>query len=215
MKKNQKPTTESRKPDPVQEDLDEDGPVPRDYLPTAHEIPLTSIPIPPLPDPTTLPNEPLELVGEIGTVLTDTIIVRGGGGSSTGHSSATEKRHMVLDEGSLLLFDDRTPLGYIWETFGPTHLPHYIVRIARRSKAPEKTDEIEIDKSIEAANTVVDKATLSRPIYHLRSTSKFVFTAALSKFKGSDASNLHDEELPEHEQEFSDDEAEAAFKRSR
>lgn len=205
---------------PVELDLDEDGPpVPDDYIPTAHEIPLTSIPIPLLPDPATLPNDPLELVGEIGTILTDTIIVRGGGGSSNGYQTATEKRHAVLDEGSLLLFDDRTPLGYVWETFGPTNLPHYIVRVPRRIKAPAKTDgvepgEIKSDEVVNA-NALLDKATLSRPVYYLRSTSKFVFAEALTRLKGSDASNLHDEELSEHEQEFSDDEAEATFKRSR
>lgn len=204
---------------PVELDLDEDGPpVPDDYIPTAHEIPLTSIPIPLLPDPATLPNEPLELVGEIGTILTDTIIIRGGGSSNV-YQTAMEKRHAVLDEGSLLLFDDRTPLGYVWETFGPTNLPHYIVRVPRRIKAPAKTDGAETgeDKSDEVvnANALLDKATLSRPVYYLRSTSKFVFTEALTRLRGSDASNLHDEELSEHEQEFSDDEAEAAFKRSR
>lgn len=33
--------------------------------------------------------------------------------------------------------------------------------------------------------------------------------------KGSDASNVHDEEVGEDEVEFSDDEAEAAYKRHR
>lgn len=209
---------------PVEQDLDEDGPpVPDDYIPTAHEIPLTSIPIPVLPDPATLPNEPLELVGEIGTILSDTIIIRGGGngsgGPSVGYQTAAERRQAVLDEGSLLLFDDRTPLGYVWETFGPTSLPHYIVRVPRRIKAvPTEPDDVEPgeDTSNEVnVNALLDKVTLSRPVYSLRSTSKLVFTEALTKLKGSDASNLHDEELSEHEQEFSDDEAEAAFKRSR
>ncbi|GJJ12693.1 hypothetical protein Clacol_006937 [Clathrus columnatus] len=207
-----------RNPDLIEVDLDEDGPsVPNDYVPTTHEIPLISIPIPPLPDSSTLPDEPLELVGEIATILSDTIIVRGGGGSASGYTTAKERRDAVLDEGSLLLLDDRTSLGYVWETFGPTHLPHYIVRIPRRAKTPEVVNGAETDQTIEAANNnaLLDKATLFRPIYHMRSMSKFVFTETLSKLKGSDASNIHDEELPEHEQEFSDDEAEATFKRSR
>jgi H/ACA ribonucleoprotein complex non-core subunit NAF1 len=36
----------------------------------------------------------------------------------------------------------------------------------------------------------------------------------LKQSKGSDASNIHDEEPAEHELEFSDDEEEAAFKRA-
>ena len=43
--------------------------------------------------------------------------------------------------------------------------------------------------------------------------SNFVFLSQLKRLKGSDASNVHDEEPPEDELEFSDDEAEAAHKR--
>ena len=44
--------------------------------------------------------------------------------------------------------------------------------------------------------------------------STFVFTKALRAIKGSDASNLHDEEPDDVELEFSDDEMEAEHRRS-
>lgn len=45
--------------------------------------------------------------------------------------------------------------------------------------------------------------------------SNFVFPSQLAKLKGSDASNVHDEEIGVDEVEFSDDETEAAYKRQR
>lgn len=44
------------------------------------------------------------------------------------------------------------------------------------------------------------------------SKSKFVFVDHIKAFKGSDASNVYDEEPADDELEFSDDEAEAAYK---
>jgi H/ACA ribonucleoprotein complex non-core subunit NAF1 len=50
---------------------------------------------------------------------------------------------------------------------------------------------------------------VSRPVFHVPTRSKYVFVAELSRLRGSDASNVHDEEPGDHELEFSDDEAEA------
>lgn len=49
-------------------------------------------------------------------------------------------------------------------------------------------------------------------MFHLPRRSHFVFVNLLKQFKGSDASNVHDEEPGEDEIEFSDDEAEAAYR---
>lgn len=54
----------------------------------------------------------------------------------------------------------------------------------------------------------VNEARVSRPVFHVPTRSKYIFVAELSKLRGSDASNVHDEEPGEHELEFSDDEAE-------
>lgn len=58
----------------------------------------------------------------------------------------------------------------------------------------------------------VNEARVSRPVFHVPARSKFVFVAGLSRLRGSDASNVHDEEPGDHELEFSDDEAEAKHK---
>ena len=82
----------------------------------------------------------------------------------------------------------------IHETFGPTSLPMYQVRF--NSSFP-------LD---------VNEARVSRPVFHVPARSKYVFVAELSKLRGSDASNVHDEEPGEYELEFSDDEAEVKHK---
>lgn len=53
---------------------------------------------------------------------------------------------------------------------------------------------------------------MSRPVFHVPARSTYVFVTELSRLRGSDASNVHDEEPAEYEVEFSDDEAEAAHK---
>ncbi len=50
-------------------------------------------------------------------------------------------------------------------------------------------------------------------VFYTEQHSTYVFTQALKAYKGSDASNLHDEEVGDEEMEFSDDEAEAEHKR--
>ena len=42
-----------------------------------------------------------------------------------------------------------------------------------------------------------------------------MFPSQLKKLKGSDASNIYDEEIAENEAEFSDDEAELASRRTK
>ena len=50
------------------------------------------------------------------------------------------------------------------------------------------------------------------PVDYAMQTSKVVFAEQLKQLKGSDASNVHDEEPAEHEMEFSDDEKERLHK---
>lgn len=85
----------------------------------------------------------------------------------------------------------------VHDTFGPTSQPLYQVRFPNANL---------IDKSI---------VTSSREVFHVPTRSNFVFANRLKAMKGSDASNVHDEEVNEEEIEFSDDEAEAAYKRQR
>ena len=56
---------------------------------------------------------------------------------------------------------------------------------------------------------------VGRRVYSVPSQCSFVFTEKLKQMKGTDASNMHDEEPGEDEMEFSDDEKEAEYKRSK
>jgi len=84
----------------------------------------------------------------------------------------------------------------IYETFGPTTQPMYQIKF--NSTYPLDTEKIRV----------------SRPVFHVPRRSHFVWVRQLVALKGSDASNMNDEEPAEHELDFSDDEAEAEFKRS-
>ncbi|KAG8942609.1 hypothetical protein FRC04_003596 [Tulasnella sp. 424] len=131
-------------------------------------------------------DEILEIVGEVMSVIGSVVVVKGQPGSGV------EK---VLDTGSLLVWDDRHVLGEVFETFGPTHLPLYSIRLP---SSPSKSI-----------------FTVGRRVYHIPARSNYVFTRSLALIKGSDASNQHDEEVGEDEIEFSDDEKEIEWKKQK
>ena len=84
----------------------------------------------------------------------------------------------------------------VYETFGPTSQPLYQVKFS---------NGYPLDPA---------RMQISRDVFHVPNRSNFVFTNQIKQMKGSDASNVHDEEPADHELEFSDDEAEAAFRSS-
>ncbi|CAH0480192.1 unnamed protein product [Peronospora belbahrii] len=96
-----------------------------------------------------------------------------------------------LDEGSVLCLEDRTVIGCINEIFGPVLMPMYLIRFENASKMPEK-------------------AAVNVAVYYATEHTTYIIPENI-KDKGTDASNLFDEETDETE--FSDDEAEAASKR--
>ncbi|RPA92851.1 NAF1-domain-containing protein [Choiromyces venosus 120613-1] len=102
----------------------------------------------------------------------------------------------VLGEGSVLAFEDRTVLGVVNEVLGRVEMPLYTVRF----RSLEEIEELGV--------------TVERKVFSVVQHTEFVFTQPLKAIKGSDASNLYDEEIPITEQEFSDDEAEAEHKKS-
>lgn len=85
----------------------------------------------------------------------------------------------------------------IYETFGPTSQPLYQIKF--NQSYPLDTEKIRV----------------AREVYHVPQRSNFVFMDYLKKLRGSDASNIHDEEPGDDEIEFSDDEQESAFKQAR
>lgn len=101
----------------------------------------------------------------------------------------------VLETGSLLCLEDRSVIGVVAETLGRVQQPYYCVRFTNASAMNEAGIR---------QNT---------KIFWVGEHSTTVFTQPLKAFKGTDASNLHDEEVGDDELEFSDDEAEAEHKR--
>lgn len=96
-----------------------------------------------------------------------------------------------LDEGSVLCLEDRTVIGAVDEVFGPVQMPLYLVRFQTADKIPAQ-----------AKNGV--------SIYYATEHTTYIVPEQI-KDKGTDASNLYDEETDEVA--YSDDEAEAAAKR--
>ncbi|CDO73451.1 hypothetical protein BN946_scf185013.g86 [Trametes cinnabarina] len=137
------------------------------------------------------PHDTLEKVGEVMSIVDKVVIVKG-----VPSEIANRGSEKALDSDTLLVFEDRKVLGYIFETFGPTSEPLYQVRFNQRY--PLDTEKVKI----------------GRTVYHVPERSNYVFVRQLRQYKGSDASNVHDEEPAEDELEFSDDEQEAAHKRA-
>lgn len=156
----------------------------KSYFASQHEVVDSNIPVPEIEEIGA--EEGIEILGEIVNIMDQAVIIRGLPSSHTNH---------VLDSETLLVFDDRKVLGYIYETFGPTAQPLYQVKF--NSTFPLDTDKIR----------------LARQVFHVPGRSRFVAVDSI-RIKGSDASNLYDEEPAVYELEFSDDEAEAAHKRN-
>ncbi|KIK49482.1 hypothetical protein CY34DRAFT_69361 [Suillus luteus UH-Slu-Lm8-n1] len=160
------------------------------YVQTKNEIVDTDIVVPSVSEVGL--EEVLEKVGEVMNIIGNVVIVKGLPADSS--RAVSEK---ALDVETLLVFDDRKVLGHVYETFGPTSQPLYQIKF--NQSYPLDTEKIRI----------------AREVYHIPQRSNFVFMEYLKKLRGSDASNIHDEEPCEDEMEFSDDEQEAAFKQAR
>lgn len=155
-------------------------------LKTKNEIPEEAVPIP-RPAVVLTPATPLEALGAIESIVGTMVLIK----------AFVSGDHQVLNEGSLLVFEDRTILGVVADTFGRVEEPLYTVRF----NTPEEIAET--------------GATTGQKVFYVPEHSDYVFTQALKGIKGSDASNIFDEEVGEAEREFSDDEQEAEYKRQR
>ncbi|KAH7319886.1 Gar1/Naf1 RNA binding region-domain-containing protein [Stachybotrys elegans] len=140
----------------------------------------------PRPDVTITPDMKIEELGAIEHIV-DTIIVI---------KAITPGEYQVLDTGSVVCTAERVVIGAVAETIGKVLQPMYTVYF----NTPEEIQELGLK--------VGDK------IFYAEQHASYVFTEPLKAVKGSDASNLHDEEVGDEEMEFSDDEKEAEYKRS-
>ncbi|KAK3389631.1 Gar1/Naf1 RNA binding region-domain-containing protein [Podospora didyma] len=100
----------------------------------------------------------------------------------------------AIDMGCVLCKEDRTVIGALADTIGKVEKPMYLVTFNSRA---------EIEELQLSAGTV---------IYYSIDHANFIFTQELKTLKGTDASNIHDEEVAPEEMEFSDDEKEAEAK---
>ncbi|KUI54858.1 H/ACA ribonucleoprotein complex non-core subunit NAF1 [Cytospora mali] len=103
----------------------------------------------------------------------------------------------ILDRGTVLCKEDRSVLGVIHDTIATVHRPMYILKF----RSDEEAKEAALEKGSQ--------------VWYPKSQAKFVFPSQLRMEKGSDASNLHDEEVGPDEVEYSDDEQEQAHKREK
>lgn len=139
----------------------------------------------PKPDITVTPDMKIEFLGKVEGIVENVALIK----------ANTSGEYQVLEMGSVLCLDNREVIGVVSETLGQVQQPLYTVRF------PSTTAMEEAGLKLETL------------VYYVVSHSTFVFTQPLKGLKGSDASNFHDEEAGEDEIEFSDDEAEAAYKR--
>lgn len=140
----------------------------------------------PKPDVTITPEMKIEELGEVEHIVENLMLIK----------AYTPGEYQVLDTGSVLCNSERVVIGAVAETIGKVLQPMYIVHF-------NSQDEI---KELGLAE--------GTKIFYAAEHATFVFTEPLKNLKGSDASNLHDEEVGDDEMEFSDDEKEAEYKRS-
>ncbi|RCI10340.1 hypothetical protein L249_4345, partial [Ophiocordyceps polyrhachis-furcata BCC 54312] len=140
----------------------------------------------PIPDVTVTAEMQIEELGLVEHVVEGNIVVK----------AIISGEYQVLDTGSVLCTADRVVIGAVAETLGKVLQPMYTVRF-------ESEDKIR-QLGIEVGTKIF------YPVKH----ALYVFTEPLKAVKGSDASNIHDEEVAANEMEFSDDEKEAEHKRA-
>ncbi|KAF7587784.1 hypothetical protein BBP40_006719 [Aspergillus hancockii] len=140
---------------------------------------------PPIPEVTVTPEMKIVLLGYVEATVENTVLI----------VANTSGEYQVLESGSLLCLEDRSVAGVVTETLGRVENPLYAVRYPSAAAVEERG------------------LSKGKEVYYVEQYSTFVFTQPLKGMKGSDASNFHDEEIGEDEIEFSDDEAEAEYRR--
>ena len=138
------------------------------------------------PDVTITEDMSTEELGDVENVVDNLVLIK----------ARTTGEYQVLETGSVLCLMDRTVIGVVAETLGRVQQPLYTVRFTNTAAI---------------SDAGISKGTR---IHYVPQHSTYVFTQALQAVKGSDASNIHDEEVGDDELEFSDDEAEAEFRRT-
>ncbi|KAJ3256307.1 hypothetical protein HK103_005562 [Boothiomyces macroporosus] len=132
----------------------------------------------------TLTNEAIVLLGNILSIVDDTLTI----------NSVQSGEDSIVDLDSLVCTKDKIVVGRLFDIIGQIKKPIYIINFNNNQEIQEKNLKV------------------GDELYYAPKYSNLVKTNGL-KTKGSDASNLYDEEIMEDEQEFSDDEQERLKKR--
>ena len=140
----------------------------------------------PKPDVVVTPEMRIQELGAVEHVVDNICLVK----------AFTPGEYQVLDTGSVLCTEGRAVIGAVAEVIGQVLQPMYTVYFT-------SADDIR-ELGLEVGTRVF------YPVDH----ANLVFTEPLKGVRGSDASNLHDEEVAADEMEFSDDEKEAEYKKS-
>ncbi|TIC26512.1 NAF1-domain-containing protein [Wallemia mellicola] len=104
--------------------------------------------------------------------------------------------HSLIDNILVIQSSSSGEHSEIFETFGSISSPFHSILVK------EGAIDIEIVKS-------------KQKVFYAPEHAKIIDTRILQQLKGSDASNVYDEEIPENQQEFSDDEAEQSAKKEK
>lgn len=137
------------------------------------------------PDVTVTPEMKVTELGNVESIVDSMILIR----------ANTTGEYRVLEGGSVLCTHDRIVIGAVADTLGRVQEPLYTVAF----NSAEEISEAGLSKGT--------------TVYYVDDHSTYVFTEPLRNLKGTDASNQFDEEVADNEIEFSDDEAEAEYKR--
>ncbi|PHH64414.1 hypothetical protein CDD81_4635 [Ophiocordyceps australis] len=147
---------------------------------------------PPRPDVVITPEMGMEELGAVVHIVEGVVVIK----------AVTPGEYQVLDTGSVLCTADRSVVGVVAETIGTVIQPMYTVRFAAESSDSD-------DDLVSALGLQV-----GTKLFYPVDLASYVFTQPLRNVKGSDASNMHDEEVGDDDLDFSDDEKEAEYKRS-
>ena len=151
-------------------------------------------------------HEDIRSFGTVESVINNVVVIR------ADIRSGERLEGQVLDEGSLVCLEDRRVLGPIFETFGAVTCPLYSIRLPADHplRASGPADAQHGESALPQIATGVSVYFPTNPAF---SSLLFTHQIKLSQLKGSDASNLHDEEPGDNEVEFSDDEQEQEYRR--
>ncbi|RKP38267.1 Gar1/Naf1 RNA binding region-domain-containing protein [Dimargaris cristalligena] len=142
---------------------------------------------------THLPDDvPLVILGQVSSIVDRAIMIT----SAPETAEQLNRENQTLNLGTPIALGDRQVIGGLDESIGSIFRPTFVVRFASTVELTEKW-HIALGTTLYYSPPTASKISL----YYLRSQNK-----------GSDASNLYDEEIVGSDVDFSDDDAEMDYK---